>query len=149
MKRCNEQQEHPEPPSAPVAGSGFIGCAEDKQAFHRALTSFLIRIYGRTRPTSTFQQNLSPDPVRLLQVWAKNKHVFLSSGGGVQIQILSEDIHKKEYVGENDVLVCLAALIMAQGSNQSLGYAIRPGSEGPEAEVALVGVLTTQPQSRR
>lgn len=84
----------------------------------------MLSIYG-----NTFQQNLRPDPVRLLQVWAKNKRV-LSSGGGVQIQILSEDIHRKEYVGENDVLVCLAPLVMAQGSNQSLDYVTRPGSEG-------------------
>lgn len=60
----------------------------------------------------------------------KEQTCFLSSGGGVQIQILSEDIHRKEYVGENDVLVCLAPLIMAQGSNQSLDYVTRPGSEG-------------------
>lgn len=57
----------------------------------------------------------------------------LSSEGGIQIQILSEDIHRKEYVGEKFVFVCLAALLMAQGSNQRLGYVTRPGTGGLEA----------------
>lgn len=82
--------------------------------------------------------------VRLLKVWAKNKHAFLSSEGGIQIQILSEDIHRKEYVGVNYVLVCLAALLMAQGSNQRLGYVTGPGIGGLEAEVALVDAIATQ-----
>lgn len=57
----------------------------------------------------------------------------LSSEGEIQIEILSEGIHRKEYVGENYVLLCLAALLMAQGSNQRLGYVTRPGIGGLEA----------------
>lgn len=72
---------------------------------------------GQTAPFSKISALIL---LRLLQVLAKNKPGFLSSKGGIQIQILSEGIHRKACVGEN--CPCLLSITPhGTGSNQRLG----------------------------